>query len=263
MISIFAHISFLFYAVAALLYLARLIFQKRLLSSLGRRAVLVGFLIQTVGLGIHVAKVGYPFLLQSEDSYFFSAWVLAGLFLFLNLKYRLETAGVLFLTALLILYSLAHLAQENYLGEKALTLSPWASVHIVFGFLAFAVFFLSFILGLLFLFQEIQLKRKKISKVFERLPSLDVLDRLHYKALTVGFILLTLGILSGSAWAKAAKGVYFFDDPRQLWTIIAWLVYAFFFQVRFSAGWKGRRGVLLSLLGFIVIVFTFLEVRHT
>ncbi|MBL7685319.1 MAG: cytochrome c biogenesis protein CcsA, partial [Deltaproteobacteria bacterium] len=55
---------------------------------------------------------------------------------------------------------------------------------------------------------------------------------------------------------------YFFNDPKQLWAIIAWLVYAFFFQFRFSVGWKGRRGMLLSLLGFVVILFTFFEVKH-
>jgi len=245
-----------------LLSLVYLVFQKKTLIRLAQRLVLLAFLVQGVGFAVYIAKVGLPFLRESADSYLFSAWVLAGLFLVIGLKYRLEVALSLFLPAILILYSLAHFTHEAYGGEGGLMDSPWASIHIVFAFLALASFFLSFLLGLLFLLQELQLKRKKILKIFERLPSLEVLDQLHYKALTVGFVLLTLGIVSGSAWAKSVKGVYFFDDPRQLWSIVAWLVYAFFFQVRFSAGWRGRRGVLLSLIGFMVILFTFLEVRH-
>lgn len=259
---LFTKISFFIFAVAALLALLSLVFQNRTLIRTGQRLVLIAFLIQGVGFGIHISKVGYPFLLESADSYLFSAWVLAGLFLIIGLKYRMEVAGSFFLPAILVLYTLAHFTHEAYGDKSGLMVSPWASVHIVLAFLALSIFFLAFILGLLFLFQEFQLKSKRILSVFQKLPSLDVLDQLHYKALSVGFILLTLGIVSGSAWAKSVKGVYFFDDPRQLWSILAWLVYAFFFQVRFSAGWRGRRGVLLSLLGFMVILFTFLEVRH-
>ncbi len=255
-------ISFFFYAMAALCYLLQLVFRKAQLGVVGRRLTLVSALFQGAGFAVYLSRVGYPFLLDSADSYLFSAWVLSLLFLILNLKYRFEIVGVFFLAAILVLYSLAHFIGGTSLDTTGVMLSPWASVHIVLGFLAFSVFFLSFILGLLFLLQEFQLKRKKIWPVFDRFPSLELLDDLHYNALSVGFVLLTLGIMTGSAWAKSVKGVYFFNDPRQLWSIIAWLVYAVFFQARFSAGWRGGRGGVLSLMGFLVLLFTFLEVRH-
>jgi ABC-type transport system involved in cytochrome c biogenesis permease subunit len=227
-----------------------------------RRLTLLAFLMQTLNIGFQVGKVGYPFLLEARDSYSFSAWVLTGLLLLLSSKNRFELAGVFILPAVMILETLARFSKEDYLGATGLANSPWASAHIVFGFLSLSIFILSFLMGLVYLFQEFQIKRKKIYYFFARLPSLDLLDRLHAKALGAGFLLLTLGIITGSAWAKSVKGVYFFDDPRQLWTLIGWLAYAFFFQARLAAGWRGRRGVLLSLIGFTVILFTFLEVRH-
>ncbi len=263
MSSLFTQLSFLFFAIATLLYLSYFIFQKQFLLSWGKKIVVVSFFLQSFSMGIYIHQVGYPFLLKATDSYLFSVWVLSALFLLMGFKYRLEGVGALFLSPILILYTLAYFTEESYQGAKGFLDSPWAAIHIVLGFLAFSIFFLSFILGSLFLLQEFQLKRKQMFRIFNRLPSLELLDQLHYKALTVGFVLLTLGIVSGSAWAKSVKGVYFFDDPRQIWTVLAWLVYAFFFQVRFSAGWKGRRGVLLSLVGFMVILFTFLEVKHT
>jgi len=251
------HISLVLYAVSALFYLARLVFRQRILSGLGKRFLLLGFIVQSVALGLQFFQAGYPFLVNSGDAYFFSAWALAGLYLLISLRYPLEMAGSLFLTLILVLAVFAHFQARNY-GEAMQ--SPWAAVHIVFAFLAFSTFCLCFIMGCLFLFQEHQLKRKKSWS--EKLPPLEVLEKLHYKALSVGFALLTFGIVSGSAWAKTVKGVYFFDDPRQLWTLIAWLLYAFFFQARFSAGWRGRRSIFLSLMGFAVILFTFLEVQH-
>ena len=149
------------------------------------------------------------------------------------------------------------------MNPSDLMASPWAIIHIVLSFLSFTIFCFSFIVGVLFLIQELQLKYKKFLKVFDFFPSLEKLDRLHYKALTLGFFILTLGIISGAIWAKAVKGVYFFDDPKQLWAIIAWLLYALFFQARFNSGWRGRRSVILSLIGFAVILFTFLEVKHS
>ncbi len=254
------HFSLVFYAIAALLYLSRLVFKARVLSGLGKRFLLLGFILQSVAVGVQFYHTGYPFLITSGDSYFFSAWVLAGLFLLLSVRFHFEIAGSVFIPMILILSVFAHLKTQSYGIQDSMMKSPWAAIHIVFAFLAFSIFCLCFMMGLLFLFQEYKLKHKQMSS--EKLPSLEVLEQIHYKALGVGFILLTFGIISGSAWAKTVKGVYFFDDPRQLWTLIAWLLYAFFFQVRFSAGWRGRRSIVLSLLGFVVILFTFLEVQH-
>ena len=255
------HIAIGVYAASTLLYFSKRVFRKKILSALGNRFLLMGFLLQAFALGYQFFQSGYPFLLNSGDAYFFSAWILAGLFLLLTTRYPMDLAACLFLPAILILSIFAHLNSVKYALNNVMMQSPWAAIHIVFAFLAFSIFFLCFIMGILFLFQEYQLKYKKIWA--EKLPSLEVLENLHYKALSGGFLLLTLGIISGSAWAKTVKGVYFFDDSRQLWTIIAWLFYAFFFQVRFSAGWKGRRSIFLSILGFLVILFTFLEVQHS
>ena len=141
--------------------------------------------------------------------------------------------------------------------------SPWASIHIVLSFLSLSVFVLSFILAILFFLQEFQIKHKKFLSVFTRLPSLETMDIIHARAMSAGFLLLTLAIITGAMWAYSVRGVIFYKDPRQLWTIGAWLIYGLFLQGRYSAKWRGRRGMLLSCLGFIIIIFTFVGVRHS
>ncbi|MFO1464733.1 MAG: cytochrome c biogenesis protein CcsA [bacterium] len=256
------YITFGLYLTAGILYLLHLIFSAGSLAKYAARFTLLSWVLQTVLLGLYFAKVGSPFLVDSFSSYIFSAWVAAGAFLLLNLKFRFSLVGALLLPLLCVLYLLARFSSEDYEVGSALMHSPWASVHIMFSFLAFAIFALSFILGIIFIIEEFQLKYKVSPKLFLRLPSLESLEQTHAKALTVGFILLSGGIITGAAWAKSVTGVYFFEDARQLWAIIAWLIYALFLQARFGAGWRGRRGVLLSLLGFAVILFTFLGVKH-
>jgi len=89
------------------------------------------------------------------------------------------------------------------------------------------------------------------------LPSDKVLDDLSYKAVAVGFPLLTLGILTGAAWANYAWGTYWSWDPKETWSLITWFVYAAFLHARFTAGWKGTRLAWLSIAGFGAVVFTY------
>jgi ABC-type transport system involved in cytochrome c biogenesis permease subunit len=198
-------------------------------------------------------------------SYQFTAWVVASAFALLNLRVSLPLLGVFLVPLCSTFYLLALFSAASYSDAPLLPLlmqSRWASIHLVFSFLALAIFAISFVLGIMFIIEEFQLKYKVLPKIFLKWPSLESLETVHARALSIGFVLLTGGIISGAAWAKSVTGFYFFEDARQLWSIIAWLIYALFLQSRFMAGWRGRRGVILSLLGFVVILFTFLGVEH-
>mgnify|MGYP001068231957 CR=1 FL=1 len=89
------------------------------------------------------------------------------------------------------------------------------------------------------------------------LPPRKVLDELSYKAVAVGFPLLTLGILTGAAWANYAWGTYWSWDPKETWSLITWFVYAAFLHARFTAGWRGKPLAILSMVGFGAVIFTY------
>ena len=72
-------------------------------------------------------------------------------------------------------------------------------------------------------------------------PGLRILDDLSYKMIMVGFPLLTLGIVTGAAWANYAWGTYWSWDPKETWSLITWLIYAAFLHARFTAGWRGKK----------------------
>ncbi len=260
--AILLYLSFGFYLGAGIFYLLNLVFEKSALAKLGSRLTLISWILQSALLGLIFARAAYPFLTDSSSSYLFSAWVAALLFLILNWRYRFQLVGTFVLPLISLFYLLALFSSEDYVRAGSFTQSPWASVHILFSFLAFAIFAISFVLAIIFIIEDFQLKHKVLPKIFLKLPSLPVLEQVHARALTLGFILLSGGIVTGAIWAKRVTGVYFFEDARQLWAIIAWLIYALFLQARFAAGWRGRKGILLSILGFVVILFTFLGVRH-
>jgi len=98
-------------------------------------------------------------------------------------------------------------------------------------------------------------------KVAALFPSLKVLDDVSYKTVMVGFPLLTIGIVTGAAWANYAWGTYWSWDPKETWSLITWFIYAAFLHARFTAGWKGKKTAILSVVGFAAVIFTYIGVN--
>ena len=73
--------------------------------------------------------------------------------------------------------------------------------------------------------------------------------------------LLTLGIITGAAWANYAWGTYWSWDPKETWSLIVWFIYAAFLHARFTRGWVGRRAAWLSIFGFVATIFCYLGVN--
>jgi cytochrome c-type biogenesis protein CcsB len=89
----------------------------------------------------------------------------------------------------------------------------------------------------------------------------EMLDSLSYRTITVGFLLLTVGIISGAVWANEAWGSYWSWDPKETWALICWLVYAAYLHTRLSRGWQGRRPALVASAGLVVIAVCYIGVN--
>lgn len=89
-----------------------------------------------------------------------------------------------------------------------------------------------------------------------------ILDEITYKSIAVGFPIFTLGgLIFGAIWADQAWGVYWSWDPKETWSLITWLVYAFYLHARVLRGWKGHKVAAVAVVGFVVVIFTYLGVN--
>ena len=124
--------------------------------------------------------------------------------------------------------------------------------------LSYVAFLVAFIFGLLFLIQERQLKHKHMGKLFHSLPSLGALERLNYVAISMGFGLLTIGLVYGFIGARKFLGHWWNGDPKEYLTIGLWASYLLLWLMRLRATLRGRKVALLSVLGFSLVLFTFI-----
>tara|TARA_B100000700_G_C15012169_1_gene841523 strand:+ start:681 stop:1631 length:951 start_codon:yes stop_codon:yes gene_type:complete len=106
---------------------------------------------------------------------------------------------------------------------------------------------------------------KKNNSIFKlssiKFTNSQELDTISYKTITVGFLLLTVGLISGAVWANEAWGSWWSWDPKETWALICWLVYAAYLHARLSRGWQGRIPAIISVFGFLVIIICYLGVN--
>ena len=123
--------------------------------------------------------------------------------------------------------------------------------------------FIAFSAAVLYLIQERDLKSKHPRMFYSRLPSLEICDDLAYRALAIGFPLMTLGILAGALWAQTVWGAKdWARDPKILFSIFTWLIYLLLIHYRLIAGWRGKKAAYLSIAGFVGVLVTFLGTSY-
>jgi cytochrome c-type biogenesis protein CcsB len=88
------------------------------------------------------------------------------------------------------------------------------------------------------------------------------LDLFNERAMGLGYVLLTAGIVLGAVWANEAWGSYWSWDPKETWSLITWMVYTAAIHLRRTHRWQGRRMAWLSVAGFAFVLFTYFGVNY-
>ena len=250
-----------FYLVGAVLYLYFIVTMRERGARLGRMFLLIGVILHAAGFVARYVLAGYTPITNLFESLSFFALAIVTAFLVTEIRYNLRILGS-FVAPLGFVFS----ASAVFLPGDVVRLAPalnsyWLPVHVLLLFIGDAVFAVMFGAGIMYLLQEKQVKKKRLGAIFKRLPPLDVLDEINYRCLTIGFPLLTAGIITGSIWAEYAWGSYWNWDPKETWSLITWLLYAALLHGRLTIGWRGRRAAILAIVGFGAVLFTFLGVN--
>jgi len=132
--------------------------------------------------------------------------------------------------------------------------SWWMKIHVPANFIGYGTFSLAAMVAMAYL-----LKSK--GYLADRLPALDVLDDVMYKAIAVGFAFFTIATILGALWAAEAWGGYWSWDPKETWALIVWLNYAAWLHMRLMTGLRGRPAAWWALVGLLVTTFAFLGVN--
>ncbi len=249
------------YLSSCAFYFGYLFFQKNSLQRIAIGLMIVGFVLHSTLLVINGIRAGHFPINNLHETLCFTGWAIAAVFLVLSYIYRLKILGIyaapLITLTLIIAYQLPKVSPQ----DPTLFKNFWLVAHIVTLFLGNAAFSLACGLGLLYLLQENAIKKKNMGFFFKRLPSLELLDTTGYACIVAGFSLITIGLITGIIYAKAIWGRFWSWDPKEIWSVITWLFYAVLLHERLTVGLRGKRAAIMAVVGFGVLLFTFLGVN--
>jgi len=250
---------YLFSAAGYLLFFARP--EKAKVAGLSLGLAGGGFILQLVYFVLRWSEGG-----RIPVTNFFEAINALGfgiviVFLVMELKYKIPTLGSFMLPLVIVLMAPAALMSGTIEELKPILKSGWLAIHTSFAVLGDAAFAFACIVSIMYLLQERQLKHKHLGAIFHRLPPLDIMDTITYRAQTIGWPLFTLGMITGSIWANSAWGTYWSWDVKETWSLIVWLIYLVQLHLR-TLGWRGRKMAYLSLVGFVFVLISFFIVSR-
>lgn len=256
--ALFLVIATLCYLIATVGYLIYLFKDRELVHRVSWSIMLIGALFHAGAIAIRSMKIGQLAFTTGQEAISLFAWMFVATYLILQLRLQLRILGS-FVSPLAVIFMLSSsLLPDNILPRSEFFKSGWVILHVGSLFLANALFALAFSVGIMYLLQEKHIKRKNFGFLYMRLPSLERLDSIAHYCLVAGFPLMTGGLVAGFAYAAFVWNKPWSWDPKEILSLVTWIIYAILVHERLAVGWRGRRAAWLAIFGFTVILLTFL-----
>jgi cytochrome c-type biogenesis protein CcsB len=258
---VFLQITMVLYFLSMTGYILFLFNQKTLYQKTGLTLVSTAIVCHFIYMVIYTLSTKYAPIQNLSQSLSLAGFALGCMFLFVQYKFDLKILGVFASVLLFAIMLFVILIPDAPVEKNEVLKGFWFYSHIILVFAGDASLALACGAGILYLLQEKGIKSKSPGFFFKRLPSLDLLDNVGYTCLTTGFALLTIGLVAGFIYAKAIWGRFWSWDLKEVFSVGTWLVYAALLHLRFYSGWQGRKSAIMTIIGFLIIVFTFLGVN--
>lgn len=258
------------YAAAGVAYAVHFARRKPHIGRLATTLLILAALTHTFVIGMQTMEVRHvPFANPSRAISTF-VWLLALSYLYLEITTDERAMGAFIMPMLVGLQSIPAIWPGVERMDPVLD-SPWFWVHVSSLLVAYASLGLAGVLGLTYVVQFKEIKKKHLGYLYTRLPSLQTLDVMNSRAVTIGWIFLTIGVAVGAFWTGQARAIapddpnlqaMSLNDPKILMAVLTWGVYSFGMFARRTMGWSGRRAAWLSAFGFAIVLLNFVPVSY-
>jgi ABC-type transport system involved in cytochrome c biogenesis permease subunit len=225
-------------------------------------------LTHTFVIGMMTMEVGNVPIAGATPAISTFVWLLALSYLYTEMTTEERAMGVFILPLIVALQTIAAFGPAPDHLAPVLK-SPWFGVHVSSLLFAYASFALACVIGITYVLLFKEIKAKHLGFFYARLPSLQVLDGMNQRAIAIGWVFLTIGVIVGGLWAADARGYAGADprvqamslhDPKIFVALVCWAVYSFEMFAARRIGWGGRRTAYLSALGFAIVLLNFVPI---
>jgi ABC-type transport system involved in cytochrome c biogenesis permease subunit len=265
-----SYLLLLLYAAAAVAYGVHFARRGPTIGRTATTLLLAAALLHTFVLGMQTMEIRDEPISSGSRAISMFVWLLMLSYLYVEITTTERAMGIFILPIAVGLQLIPTFASVEARPDPVLR-SPWFWVHITSLLFAYASFAIAGMLGLVYVLQFKEIKKKQLGYFYTRLPSLQILDAMNSRAVAIGLIFLTVGVTAGVVWTRQALVAFpensnleamGLADPKVFISVLTWAVYCFALLARRTLGWAGRRAAWLSAVGFGIVLLNFLPVTY-
>lgn len=215
----------------------------------------VAFVIHTVAIITRGFASGRAPLSNQYEFATAFAWGIALFLIIFESKYEYYSMGAFVVPLLLIVIGYAAMRNREIRPLMPALQSWWLVIHVSLAVFAYGSFAVAAGTSVMYLIKD---KQKSTDN---RLPAKEELDEMSYRAVLIGFLFLSMTIITGALWAKKSWGRYWAWDPKESWSLVTWIIYTVYLHLRKSRGMVNKKAAWFCILGFIAVLFTYIGVN--
>jgi len=243
-----------FYGAVFSIYLFDFFTEKKTAYNSKRLILFITLLIHVFYLLARMIEYNHPPITNKFEIFSIIACSIAFSYFVLELLTDIRGTG-----AFIILFSLffqlasSLFVTDTYIVPEVLR-NKLLGMHVISALLGYSGITISAVYGILFIILYKNLKANKFGLVFDRLPSLEILEKLSFYSMVIGFVLLTIAIIIGILWLPAAFPNFSYADPKLVSTLIVWVAYGVGIAMKLFGNLYGKKVILFSLIGFLFAI---------
>jgi len=241
-------------------------------DAVGRSATTVlvfAALSHTFVIGMETVEFGHVPIGGPTSAISTFVWLLALAYLYTEMTSDERGMGI-FILPLLVALQMIPAFVPGAESRSAVLEGPLFGIHVSSLLFAYASFALACVIGITYVLLFKEIKAKHLGIFYARLPSLQVLDRMNQRAIAIGWVFLTIGMIAGVVWTAQGRAygqttqfqAMSLQDPKIFVALICWAVYSFEVFAARRIGWGGRRAAYLSALGFAIVLLNLVPISY-
>lgn len=242
------------YAAMFGVYLYDFFNEKKFLNNSKRIVLFITLIFHTLYLIFRTIEYDHPPITNKFEIFSILAFSIGFSYFILELLTDIRGTGALIILFSLVFQTISSIfVQHDYVVPEVLR-NRLLGIHVINALLGYSGITISAVYGVLFMLLYKNLKANKFGLIFNRLPNLEILEKLSFNSAVIGFVLLTIAIIIGIIWLPTAFPHFSYFDPKLIGTFFVWIIYGIGISSKLFGSLYGKKAILFSLIGFVVAI---------
>lgn len=242
------------YLVTLLAYSADFFKERKNLENSKRIFLLVTLFSHLIYLMLRVIEFQHAPITNKFELFTLLAFTIGFAYFVLELLTDVRGTGLFIILFSFIFQVFSSFFIENIYEVKEILRNPLLGIHVTSAIVGHSGVTLSAVYGVLFLMLYKKIKTRNYGLIFNKLPNLEILEKLSFYSIVIGYTMLTVAILIGTVWLPTAFPDFNHFDPKIVSTLIIWIIYTGGICAKLFFKWYGKKVIVFSLIGFVIVI---------